>query len=184
MNKQRGLRQADLNAYRRIATDAGYDVADVSGWVGVAKACGWDWTGIKQSARNARLFILTKFPDAVLGPSGRTMQKIRKAAKAAHFAKHGNDVDSDAFLFSFEWRKLRMVALKEHGARCQCCGVTAADGVRIHVDHIKPRRLFPELALSLENLQVLCEECNHGKGSWDDTDWRPKTEKQGRQGCC
>ncbi len=65
-----------------------------------------------------------------------------------------------------------MEALKRHGARCQCCGATPADGVRMHVDHIKPRRLFPQLALEVENLQVLCELCNHGKGNWDTTDWR------------
>jgi 5-methylcytosine-specific restriction endonuclease McrA len=68
--------------------------------------------------------------------------------------------------------RTRMEALKQHGARCQCCGASPADGVRLNVDHIKPRRLFPELALVLKNLQVLCAECNHGKGNWDQTDWR------------
>ncbi len=42
----------------------------------------------------------------------------------------------------------------------------------MHVDHIKPRRKYPELALSRSNLQVLCNLCNHGKGNWDETDWR------------
>ena len=79
---------------------------------------------------------------------------------------------SDAFLASYEWRVLRMQVLKEEGARCVCCGATPADGVRVHVDHIKPRRRFPHLALERSNLQVLCEVCNHGKGNWDQTDWR------------
>jgi 5-methylcytosine-specific restriction endonuclease McrA len=82
------------------------------------------------------------------------------------------DVVTDPFLSSYAWRQLRMVALKQQGARCQCCGASAKDGVRINVDHIKPRRDFPELALVLENLQVLCGACNHGKGNWDQTDWR------------
>lgn len=86
-------------------------------------------------------------------------------------------VNSDKFLGSFEWRKLRMKALKLHGARCQCCGASPKDGIRIHVDHIKPRRTHPHLALDLDNLQVLCEVCNHGKGSWDDTDWRQPEEE-------
>lgn len=84
---------------------------------------------------------------------------------------------ADSFLESYEWRRLRMVVLKKCGARCECCGATPKDGVRIHVDHIKPRRYHPELALEESNLQVLCEVCNHGKGSWDETDWRPATRE-------
>ena len=70
-----------------------------------------------------------------------------------------------------------MTVLKSRGARCECCGATPADGVRMHVDHIKPRRKYPELALTESNLQVLCEECNHGKGNWDETDWREPHER-------
>ena len=33
-------------------------------------------------------------------------------------------------------------------------------------------KLFPQLALDVDNLQILCHECNHGKGNWDMTDWR------------
>jgi hypothetical protein len=82
-------------------------------------------------------------------------------------------VVADDFLLSYEWRKLRMVVLKRRGARCECCGATPADGKTvINVDHIKPRLKFPELALVESNLQVLCNPCNHGKGNWDETDWR------------
>lgn len=79
---------------------------------------------------------------------------------------------TEEFLKSWEWRTLRMKVLKKYGARCQCCGATAADGVRICVDHIKPRKTHPHLALVEDNLQVLCDPCNQGKGAWDDTDWR------------
>lgn len=78
-----------------------------------------------------------------------------------------------AFLQSYEWRQLRMRVLTKRGARCECCGASPKDGVTvINVDHIKPRRDFPELALVESNLQVLCAVCNHGKGNWDQTDWR------------
>lgn len=79
---------------------------------------------------------------------------------------------SDAFLMSYEWRRVRMLAIKQYGNRCQCCGSSPQTGATINVDHIKPRKLFPALALSLDNLQILCHECNHGKGNWDMTDWR------------
>ena len=71
----------------------------------------------------------------------------------------------DRFLTSYEWRKVRMRALIRDGARCACCGSTPQNGARMDVDHIKPRRRFPELALDIDNLQVLCDECNHGKGN-------------------
>ena len=78
----------------------------------------------------------------------------------------------DSFLDSFEWRAIRKMALNLHCACCQCCGKSAADGIVLNVDHIKPRKFFPELALELDNLQVLCSICNHGKGNWDMTDSR------------
>jgi 5-methylcytosine-specific restriction endonuclease McrA len=95
------------------------------------------------------------------------IQHIKRTKKAAF-----QQANSDSFLSSYEWRKLRMEALKMYGARCQCCGASPADGAVMNVDHIKPRKLFPHLALSLDNLQILCHECNHGKGNWDMTDWR------------
>lgn len=66
-----------------------------------------------------------------------------------------------------------MQVLTKFGAVCQCCGTKAVRGVQINVDHIKPRKKYPELALEFTNLQVLCSVCNHGKGNWDETDWRP-----------
>jgi hypothetical protein len=88
--------------------------------------------------------------------------------------KENKHIISDDFLRTYEWRRVRMIAIKRYGARCQCCGATPADGAVMNVDHIKPRRIFPELALDPDNLQVLCNECNHGKGNWDMTDWREK----------
>ena len=77
------------------------------------------------------------------------------------------------FYRSDAWRALRYEALKLHGGKCQCCGRGPSDGVALHVDHIKPRSKYPELQLVLSNLQVLCEDCNLGKGARDETDWRP-----------
>ena len=96
----------------------------------------------------------------------------QRKPKAAPAPKPIHPATGDDFLQTYEWRRLRMEALKKYGARCQCCGATPATGAVMNVDHIKPRRLFPGLALDLANLQVLCGECNHGKGNWDMTDWR------------
>lgn len=80
--------------------------------------------------------------------------------------------NADDFLQSKAWKRLRFQALKKHGRRCQACGAGPETGAVLNVDHVFPRRLFPELALRLDNLQVLCGDCNEGKGNWDMTDMR------------
>jgi hypothetical protein len=111
----------------------------------------------------------------------KNKQEARKVAKKlrnpATCPQHQSDERAAShFLQTYEWRKVRMLALKKYGARCQCCGASPSDGAVMNVDHIKPRKLFPELALELDNLQILCHDCNHGKGNWDMTDWRPDEE--------
>jgi len=76
------------------------------------------------------------------------------------------------FYTSQAWLQLRYLAIKNTNGKCQCCGSGASDGAVIQVDHIKPRSRYPELELSLDNLQVLCRFCNSGKGAWDDTSWK------------
>lgn len=78
------------------------------------------------------------------------------------------------FYKSNAWRQLRYLALKNTDGRCSCCGASQKEGIVLHVDHVLPRYKRPDLSLSLDNLQVLCEDCNIGKGAWDDTDWRVK----------
>jgi len=101
-------------------------------------------------------------------------QQKKRVPKKALIKKLPNtpNVASKDFLESFAWRRLRMEALKKYSPRCMCCGATPKDGAVMNVDHIKPRKLFPALALDISNLQILCHECNHGKGNWDQTDWR------------
>ena len=76
------------------------------------------------------------------------------------------------FLQSRAWFELRYKALLKYGAKCQCCGRSRKDNIIIHVDHIKPRSRYPALALDINNLQILCNECNLGKSYTDSTDWR------------
>ncbi len=79
---------------------------------------------------------------------------------------------SPNFYKSKEWQEVRYVILQRDGAACACCGRTRKHGVVLHVDHILSRFLRPELALDEANLQVLCEDCNKGKGWRHSEDWR------------
>lgn len=79
--------------------------------------------------------------------------------------------ESHRFLSSFEWKRLRMQAFNTYGNRCQCCGADART-TTLNVDHIKPRYTHPELQLDINNLQILCSDCNKGKGNWLVKDYR------------
>ena len=82
------------------------------------------------------------------------------------------NLPNSKFYTSTEWLRARYAAFDLHGNRCLCCGRGVPDGVVLHVDHIKPRVLRPDLSLDLNNLQILCELCNLGKRCDYITDWR------------
>ena len=82
------------------------------------------------------------------------------------------DAVRDEFYASWEWKRLRYDFLKDKARRCGCCGRSPDDGVAVNVDHIKPIRHHWRLRLDYNNLQILCSDCNMGKGSRDETDWR------------
>jgi len=110
-------------------------------------------------------------------PNGNAFKKKSKKQKKIRLQDKWNlpmNANREGFLDSFHWRKTRMEALKRSDGRCECCGKSKKDGAVLNVDHIKPRQTHPELALAVSNLQVLCSECNHGKGNWDKTNWRDK----------
>jgi 5-methylcytosine-specific restriction endonuclease McrA len=79
------------------------------------------------------------------------------------------------FYKSSEWRKLRYKVLSKYRFRCLACGRNPSkNNVILHVDHIIPRSLRIDLSLDINNLQVLCEDCNLGKSNECIIDFRPK----------
>lgn len=86
--------------------------------------------------------------------------------------------ECNQFYKTWDWKRARMDALQRYGAICMCCGAKRGDttpqgeSVRIVVDHIKPISKYWYLRLDSENLQILCDECNMGKGSRLETDFR------------
>lgn len=55
--------------------------------------------------------------------------------------------------------KLRYQVLTRYNSTCRICGRTPQDGIRIEIDHIDNDATHN----TLDNLQVLCRQCNHGK---------------------
>jgi hypothetical protein len=79
--------------------------------------------------------------------------------------------DRRAFYSSPEWKLLRAQVIQEQGTTCADCGRRITNVEDITVDHKHPRSKRPELALSSDNLRVVCRRCNSRKGASDWTEW-------------
>lgn len=121
-----------------------------------------------QAWRKANIKLLAEYVGTL---SGHIVKKNDNAPDFKRSKKFKNTNKTKAFLTSWDWRKLRYEVLKERGFQCECCGATAKNNersgmpVRIEVDHIKPISKFWQLRLEKSNLQVLCRDCNKGKGN-------------------
>ncbi len=78
-------------------------------------------------------------------------EKKRKEQEKAHIR---NGTGSN-------WLKLRFMVLRRDNFTCQYCGKTIQDGVKLHIDHIKPKSKKGQWAIG--NLITACYECNTGK---------------------
>ncbi len=167
----------------RAANKKGFILSKTDSWLRMALLLGYKGEHDKRQARDYVvnfLCIADRVYRSPVNGAGVPTADLKTVAAKPAFQKFTGSVTSKAFLRSYEWRALRMKVLDKYGARCMCCGATPEHGVKMHVDHIKPRRKYPELALSFDNLQVLCEECNHGKGNWNERDWRPNYDASER----
>lgn len=68
------------------------------------------------------------------------------------------------------YRERRLTVFSEYGKQCLKCG-SIED---VQIDHIKPVSKFPELFLSIGNMQPLCKTCNKQKSNKNENDYRGK----------
>lgn len=92
------------------------------------------------------------------------LRKIERKARNGEPPKYQFGMKKEFYL-TREWKNVRWDALERSDKHCQVCGRGKEHGVILHVDHILPRSKFPLLELNIDNLQVLCEDCNIGKGA-------------------
>jgi 5-methylcytosine-specific restriction endonuclease McrA len=93
---------------------------------------------------------------------------ISIAEKNEYSAENAKDLYN-----SPEWRRLRVKIIEEQNGECQMCGRShKKHGIIIHVDPIIPLSVDWSKRFDESNLQLLCEDCNLGKGNRYSTDWR------------
>ncbi len=121
---------------------------------------------------------LEKLANRLLRSANHKSKRINKLIiKANGLSKEENKF----FYESKEWRYLRYQVLRKYGKRCMCCGAKSGE---FHVDHIEPISIKPHLRLEFNNLQVLCKDCNFGKGNIYSDDFRPMLIKAPETGEC
>jgi 5-methylcytosine-specific restriction endonuclease McrA len=107
------------------------------------------------------------FPENLHGPVKQVYHKTPISEESQRRVK----LYGESFYTSEDWLRARYSAFKRYGRKCCVCG---AENTELHVDHIKPRSLHPELELDIDNLQIMCRDCNIGKKNTDSVDWRIK----------
>lgn len=122
----------------------------------------------------AKKFAITKQLLAAAQKAAMKRQAMSElAGKSVNAIAASINVTRDQFLMSQEWRVIRKKVLEMYGEKCMKCNYVPTNLSKINVDHIKPRRFYPHLALDFDNLQVLCSGCNKAKGNNHMTDYRP-----------
>lgn len=61
-----------------------------------------------------------------------------------------------------QWKQEQFKHIK---GKCPGCGHVLPTVAHFHIDHIKALRDRPDLAIEIENLQLLCSPCNMSKGA-------------------
>ena len=89
-------------------------------------------------------------------------------------------MSGDPFYKSKAWLAVRQKVLARDCWVCVQCGAGLKGKAKASVDHIKPRRLYPALALAPSNLQSLCKACHDGwKQVLERNEHKPQTGLDG-----
>lgn len=132
----------------------------------------------KREEKRKRLVAELKIVNAERAKSGLAFLNV-KQLRSKKQSERDKGKQRPSFYRTETWKRLRYEALRKSEGRCMCCGVSPEQGATLRVDHIKSIRRFPELKADPTNLQVLCNDCNWGKGGNDATDWRSQDPRYG-----
>lgn len=125
---------------------------------------------VRKSERKRQRFKLVKENEylrkRVMELTGEKVEvRVQKSSKVKEVFKERKP---HPIYDSQRWRELRFDVLRGNRV-CVLCGVKGGNGVVLHVDHIVPVSWDSSLVWERNNLQVLCADCNLGKGARDNT---------------
>ena len=124
---------------------------------------GYSWYGLR--FKEAIKLFADHFSLTIEGDIRDWLYKLYESGTNEIIRRHSRDV----FYNTREWKLVRYEVLAHYGTECMKCGFNHPSNC---VDHIKPRKKYPELAYDFDNMQVLCSICNLIKSDRDITDYR------------
>ena len=117
-----------------------------------------------RSERNTDYFIVITWDS--IWPEDREIKHILYLDEINNFSDNDN-FSNNNYTYNENSRSipkgLRYDILRRDGFKCKICGRSAADGIKLHVDHIIPFSKGGKTTPS--NLRTLCQECNIGKSN-------------------
>ena len=76
---------------------------------------------------------------------------------------------------STRWADIKKVIYSLYDFKCMKCGTNQNE---MHVDHICPVSKYPAMKWSINNLQLLCKNCNMEKSNVNENDYRTLEQKE------
>lgn len=121
----------------------------------------------------------TKYSHSWKNPVNHSPERMKRAALLSIEGKTPNEIAAiikgtgrAGLKQQTTWIELKKRVYAVYGYRCMKCGTLPKYKQHSNVDHIKPRKYYPELALEFDNMQVLCGRCNKEKGNGSAVDYR------------
>jgi hypothetical protein len=131
----------------------------------------WDqWTGVRWLFILGCVFlapctVMLVIDEILEKPRNERRRRIDARVLALAEERRREIEERKAFYSSSEWKLLRRQIIDASGDTCADCGRRITNPRDITVDHKHPRSKHPQLALTLDNLRVVCRQCNSRKGA-------------------
>lgn len=120
----------------------------------------------------------SKFCSRVCQVSGQvwTQERKDKIGKATSGPRHTTRGHLNYNWKGGSWNSIKTMVRVRDNDVCQCEGTCAwhlgekcgfSESYIMHVDHIKPKRLYPELKLDMSNLLTVCPNCHQFKTNFE-----------------
>ncbi|MBI5732632.1 HNH endonuclease [Candidatus Jorgensenbacteria bacterium] len=92
----------------------------------------------------------------MLSEKTRKLQGLRQIGEKNYMWKNNATERNFGFYLTNAYKLWHKEIIKRDGNMCVLCGSKK----QLEADHIKPRSLFPKLALIIDNGRTLCHECH------------------------